>query len=88
MDSRWSGHLTRHEYSDPDVSSDRRRSLYFDRSKDLTVDAFYIFVLGGYMEKGTADRPFEKSATITLHGDRYKTIEVPPIGSKCLAVAD
>jgi hypothetical protein len=63
-------------------------ALYFDRSKDLTVDAFYIFVLGGYMEVGTADRPFEKSATITLHGDRYKTIEVPPIGSKCLAVSD
>ena len=63
-------------------------ALYFDRSKDLTVDAFYIFVHGGYMEVGTADRPFEKSATITLHGDRYKTIEVPPIGSKCLAVAD
>ena len=63
-------------------------ALYFDRTKDLTLDAFYIFVLGGYMEVGTEQEPFQKSAVITLHGDRYKTIEVPPIGAKCLAVAN
>eukprot|EP01036_Dinobryon_divergens_P027890 gene27890-36744_t len=63
-------------------------ALYFDRTKDLALDAFYIFVLGGYLEVGTEQEPFEKSAVITLHGDRYKTIEVPPIGSKCLAVAN
>ena len=63
-------------------------ALYFDRTKDLTLDSSYIFVLGGYMECGTESKPFERSAVITLHGDRYKTIEVPPIGSKVLAVAD
>ena len=63
-------------------------ALYFDRTKDLTLDSFYIFVLGGYMECGTESHPFERSAVITLHGDRYSTIEVPPIGSKVLAVAD
>ena len=63
-------------------------ALYFDRTKDISVDAYYIFVLGGYMEIGTEEEPFERSVVITLHGDRYQTLEVPPIGSKCLAVAN
>ncbi|RYG70223.1 hypothetical protein EON64_00770, partial [archaeon] len=61
--------------------------LYFDRSKDLKVDSYYILVLGGYMEIGTEKEPFEKKVQITIWGDRYKTVEIPFIGSKFLAVA-
>ena len=53
---------------------------YFDRSKDLTVDAFYIFFL-----VVTWRTDLSKSRRRLLYN---KTIEVPPIGSKCLAVAD
>lgn len=61
--------------------------LYFDRNQDVSIDSFYIFVFGGYMEVGTEEQPYEKSATITLHGGRYSTIEIPFVGSKVLAVA-
>ena len=37
---------------------------------------------------GTATAPFLNDATITLHGDRYSSIELPMVGSKCLAVMD
>jgi hypothetical protein len=46
-------------------------SLYFDTQKDVTLDAYYIFVKGGLMQVGTADVPYEKYAVITLHGDRF-----------------
>lgn len=62
-------------------------ALYFDRSKNLTLDASYVFVNGGLLQVGTHEEPFENQVTITLHGDRYKTIEMPYIGSKVLAVA-
>jgi len=62
-------------------------ALYFDRTKNLTLDASYIFINGGLLQVGTAEDPFENHATITLHGDRYKTIELPHIGAKVLAVA-
>lgn len=61
--------------------------LYFDRSKDVSIDSYYIFILGGYFEVGTEEEPFERNAVITLHGDRYNSIEIPMIGSKTLAVA-
>jgi hypothetical protein len=61
--------------------------LVFDR-QDLNLDASYILVQGGVMEVGTEDEPFLQQATITLHGDRRKSIELPFIGSKVLAVAD
>ena len=62
-------------------------TLVFDR-QDLNLDATYILVQGGVFEVGTEDEPFMNKATITLHGDRRKTIELPFIGSKVLAVAD
>lgn len=62
-------------------------ALYFDPTKDLTMDASYIFVNGGSLIIGTHEHPFEKQVNITLHGDRYKTIEIPYIGAKCMAVA-
>lgn len=61
--------------------------LYFDRNQDVSIDSYYIFVFGGYMEVGTDEQPYEKSAIITLHGGRYSTIEIPFVGSKVLAVA-
>ena len=61
--------------------------LHFDRNYDVSIDSTYILLLGGLMQVGTEDQPFEKSAVITLHGDRFTTIEIPVVGSKCLAVA-
>ena len=34
---------------------------------------------------GTASAPYLNRAVITLHGDRYKSIELPMVGAKCLA---
>jgi len=45
-------------------------SVYVDTEKDVSVDATYIFVMGGVFQIGTADQPYERNATITLHGDR------------------
>ena len=45
-------------------------ALYVDTEKDVTLDAYYIFVKGGIMQVGTHDHPYEHHATITLHGDR------------------
>ena len=61
--------------------------LEFDR-KDLTFNATYIWVAGGSFSVGTEDDPFLQRATITLHGDRWYTIELPFIGSKMLAVTN
>lgn len=59
--------------------------MVFDR-QDLTFDASYILVHGGRLEVGTEAQPFTNKLTITLHGDRYKSIEIPEVGAKCLAV--
>ena len=45
----------------------------------LQVEVFYV---------GSEAAPFLHQATITLHGDRWNTIELPVIGSKMLAVTD
>ncbi|CAE7477052.1 PKHD1L1 [Symbiodinium sp. CCMP2456] len=59
----------------------------FDR-KDLKLDATYIWISGGTFWVGSEEAPFLNQATITLHGDRWHTIELPVIGSKMLAVTD
>ena len=59
----------------------------FDR-KDLKLDATYIWISGGTFWVGSEEAPFLHQATITLHGDRWHTIELPVIGSKMLAVTD
>ena len=51
-------------------------------------DATYIWVAGGSFSVGTEARPFTHQATITLHGDRWKTVELPFIGAKVLAVTN
>ena len=53
---------------------------------DLTFDATYIFVYGGTFQAGSENEPFRNRLTITLHGDRFNTVEIPNVGAKCLAV--
>jgi hypothetical protein len=60
-------------------------ALVFDR-RDLAFNASYIVVHGGALEAGTEAEPFLHKLTITLHGDRYKSIELPDVGAKVLAV--
>ena len=59
----------------------------FDR-KDLKLNSTYIWIAGGSFYVGSEAAPFLHQATITLHGDRWNTIELPVIGSKMLAVTD
>lgn len=59
--------------------------LVFDR-KNLNFDASYIVVMGGRLEAGTESDPFTHNLTITLHGSRKGSIEIPELGSKCLTV--
>ena len=60
--------------------------LVWDRQDGLTVDAYYIWINGGTFQIGTQDQPFMQTATLTLHGDRQYSIELPHIGSKVLNV--
>ena len=63
--------------------------LIWDTTQDgLTLDATYIFVHGGRFEIGREGAPMMNHATVTLHGDRYKNMELPRIGAKVLAVTD
>ena len=72
-----------------DVSSPRLYMLIiqgefiFDRA-DLTLDANYIFVMGGSFVVGTEDEPFLHQALITLHGSPVSK-EIPLYGAKVLA---
>ena len=54
----------------------------------LTFDASYILVQGGRFEVGSEAVPFASRLTITLHGDRYTSIEVPDVGAKGLTVTN
>jgi hypothetical protein len=60
--------------------------LYFDQNKDLDLAAEYIIINGGKLQVGTEKDPYLRQGTITLHGDRYKSIEIGHIGSKALVV--
>jgi hypothetical protein len=57
--------------------------LIFDE-QDLSLNASYIYSQGGLLQVGTETKPFTHKATITLHGDRWKSIELPNYGSKVL----
>lgn len=59
--------------------------MVFDR-RDLTFNASYILVHGGKLEIGSEAQPFLNRLVITLHGDRYTSVEIPGIGAKMLAV--
>lgn len=61
--------------------------LEFDR-KDLRFNATYLWISGGHFVVGTEKDPFLHQATLTLHGDRWNTIELPFIGSKMIAVTN
>jgi hypothetical protein len=58
-------------------------SLEFDR-KDITLDANYIFIMGGSFVVGTEAKPFLHQATITLHGSPVSQ-EIPVYGAKSLS---
>jgi hypothetical protein len=57
--------------------------LTFART-DLTLDASYIFIMGGSLTIGTEDDPFLQHATITLHGSPVSK-ELPVYGAKVIA---
>lgn len=58
-------------------------SLEFDR-KDITLDANYIFIMGGSFVVGTEAEPFLHQAVITLHGSPVSQ-EIPVYGAKSLS---
>ena len=61
--------------------------LRFDQTQpEMTFDASYIFILGGKFEVGTEANPYLNKLTVTLHGDRLRSVEIPGAGAKCLAV--
>ena len=60
-------------------------AMVFD-NRDLTFDANYILIQGGRLQAGTESAPFLNKLTITLHGTRYGSIEIPDVGAKALAV--
>lgn len=59
--------------------------LTFDNA-DLTFDASYIMVHGGAFNVGSEAQPFLNKLTITLHGDRWTSVELPDLGAKVLGV--
>jgi hypothetical protein len=61
--------------------------LVFDH-RDLSLDAHYIWVHGGELEIGREDEPHPARVTVTLKGDRWKSVEIPFIGAKVLAVSN
>jgi hypothetical protein len=63
-------------------------ALVFEDAQDLTFNASYIYIQGGSFEVGSEAKPFLHKLTITLHGDRMTSIEIPEAGAKCLVVMD
>ena len=61
-------------------------TLDFDRVEGLHLEATYILVKGpkGHLKIGTANKPFQQRATITLYG-HVKSLEIPVFGAKVLA---
>jgi len=61
-------------------------SLTFDDYQDVSLSVEYILLIdGGRLQIGTAEKPFEHKAVITIHGHR-RSIELPIYGAKVLAV--
>lgn len=51
-----------------------------------TFDAHYIAVIGGKFRVGTSAKPYLGNLTMTIHGRRATSIELPGFGAKCLGV--
>jgi hypothetical protein len=61
--------------------------MVFDPSVPvINFNASYIFALGGKIRIGTEAEPLLNKVTITLHGDRFKSVEIPGVGAKTLGV--
>ena len=52
----------------------------------INFNASYIFVLGGKLEIGTEAQPLLNKVTVTLHGDRLTSVEIPGVGAKTIGV--
>ena len=59
--------------------------LIFEDTCDISLQAKYIVINGGYLQIGTEDEPFLHEATITLYGNILDP-EIPLYGAKVLAV--
>jgi hypothetical protein len=64
------------------------QGLFVFDNKHLTMNATYIWVHGGAFEIGRPDQPFMYNATITMHGDKWTTVELPHVGAKGLTVSN
>lgn len=60
--------------------------LVFGKVDGLALNATYIMAHGGRIEAGTEQKPHEHTLTITLHGDRWTTVEVMGYGAKVLGI--
>ena len=63
--------------------------LIFDRSRDNTFQARYIWVKQGIIQIGSATSPFTNKANIILHGaknDSYLVVDPDASGNKMLVV--
>ena len=59
--------------------------LIFEDTSNVSLQAKYIVINGGYLQIGTGDEPFLHEATITLYGNILDP-EIPLYGAKVLAV--
>ena len=72
-----------------EVERERRGEPSLTKRKPLTFDATWFWVHGGTVEIGTKYLPYEKNdLVITMHGDKWKTVELPYVGAKMLAVSN
>jgi len=63
--------------------------MVFDNTKPrLTYDSTWFWVHGGTLEIGTDLIPYENEVVLTLHGDKYRTVELPYIGQKMVVVTN
>jgi hypothetical protein len=61
-------------------------TLIFDDTQDIHLEATYIFIKGGKLQIGTEDKPYQHQATITMHGKRLETPEIPIYGAKGMSL--
>ena len=61
-------------------------SLIFDDNQDVNLNVEYVLIVsGGKLQVGTADRPFQHQANITMYG-HLRSIELPIFGAKVIGV--
>eukprot|EP01065_Artemidia_motanka_P053535 TRINITY_DN9958_c0_g1_i4.p1 TRINITY_DN9958_c0_g1~~TRINITY_DN9958_c0_g1_i4.p1 ORF type:complete len:3881 (+),score=1049.38 TRINITY_DN9958_c0_g1_i4:67-11709(+) len=53
---------------------------------EIRLDLTYILIRGGTLRMGSKEKPFQRPVSITLYGDKRKTIPLPVYGTKNIAV--